>query len=112
MTSAETVTLRRDVRPWLAALASAVIPGLGQLLAQRRKRALLFLTLSALMVAGAAYMAFVQRVTLLKWTVQPDMLTWLLVGNGLVLGFRVFAAVDAFIVAGGTRPSAAGRRRR
>jgi LCP family protein required for cell wall assembly len=50
-----------------------------------------------------------QWLTLVKWSVQPTALTWLLVGNGLLLGFRVFAAVDAFISAGNeARPHGVG----
>lgn len=90
----------RPLRPWLAALASAVVPGLGQLLIGKRRRGLVLLAITGLLVAATAWMTFGQWLTLVKWSVQPTALTWLLVGNGLLLGFRVFAAVDAFISTG------------
>lgn len=92
--------------PWYRANAfvalflSALVPGLGQLYSGRRRRGLLLLgiTVAAVVVAG---LTLQDRTMWLRWSVQPDALRWLLVGNGVLLAFRAYAAADAF--AGHTR---------
>jgi LCP family protein required for cell wall assembly len=63
----------------------------------RARRGVVLLTLTGLLVLASGWMMISQQFTLLKWSVQPEALGWLLVGNGLLLGFRVFAAADAFL---------------
>jgi LCP family protein required for cell wall assembly len=99
----------RPLRPWLAALASALVPGLGQLITGRTRRGAVLLPITAAALVASAWMTMSQRLMLLKWSVQPEALAWLLVGNGLLLGFRVFAAADAFVGADDEpRPRGAG----
>jgi signal peptidase I len=82
-------------RPLLAALLSLLIPGLGQLYAGRAIRALLFLTVTAFMTAVGGYRLLpLDDVFLFHRGVE------LLVGLVIaVVAFRIFAIVDAILVA-------------
>jgi len=97
-----------SLRPWLAALASALLPGLGQVITGRTRRGTILLAISSVTIFTAGWITLNEHLTLLKWSVQPDALAWLLVGNGLLLGFRVFAAVDAFVGAREETPTGSG----
>ena len=94
--------------PIVAAVLSAVLPGAGQWYAGRRLRSLVFLIPILLvlvgMVAGVATGALGPR-SLLGWIVQPTLLRVSLAVNVAVLGWRTAAVVDAYVVAGGRRPS-------
>jgi len=81
----------------ISALASAAIPGLGQLRNGQRAKALWMLSTSAVAALAAVFMAWRRPLTLLTWGVQPTALGWLLIGNGALLVFRVFAAADALV---------------
>ncbi len=84
--------------PLVAALLSALVPGAGQLYARRPVRALVvFAPTLALAVAGygAVSMGALEVAGML---VRPTVLWWLLAVNVVVLGWRIAAAVDAFLV--------------
>jgi LCP family protein required for cell wall assembly len=87
---------------------SAVLPGAGQWYAGRRLRSLFFLVpiLLALVavVIGLATDSLGFR-SLLGWVVQPTLLRMSLAANAAVLAWRVVAVIDAYVVAGGRRPS-------
>ncbi len=80
----------------ISSLASALIPGLGQLRNGQRTKGLVLVALSAVLATAAAYMVWRRQLTLLTWGVQPTALGWLLIGNGGLLAVRTYAAVDAF----------------
>jgi LCP family protein required for cell wall assembly len=82
------------LRPHLGALASAILPGTGQLLAGRRRRGYVMFAITAAILVVA--WLFSRRG--ISIAVDLDALRWLLIGNGVVLGFRVFAAVDAWLL--------------
>jgi polyisoprenyl-teichoic acid--peptidoglycan teichoic acid transferase len=79
-----------------AATASALLPGVGQLLVGRRRRAVPFLVFTVLSVAAAAWAVLVGRDRLLELAVQPAWLTALVIGIVVSLVVRVVAAVDAY----------------
>jgi polyisoprenyl-teichoic acid--peptidoglycan teichoic acid transferase len=99
---AEDTNHRRAGQPagvWPAALAaalSAVLPGLGQLFAGRRRRAIPFLVFSFLTFGAGVAAVFVGRVELLEMVVQPTWLTAAIVASAVSLVVRVVAAVDAY----------------
>jgi LCP family protein required for cell wall assembly len=76
---------------------SAVVPGAGQFYAGRRRRGVVLLAVTAALLAVLGVMVQ-DRSQWLTWSVQPTALRWLLVGNGALLAFRVFAAADAYAV--------------
>ncbi len=90
-----------STRPVLAALASAIVPGAGQLIAGRRRRGVALLIVAAVVTAWGLWLTLFRPLTVATWGVQPTALRWLLVANGLALAFRVYAAADAYLVAGG-----------
>jgi LCP family protein required for cell wall assembly len=89
----------------LAALLSAVVPGLGQLYAGARRRAAFVAIPFALLVvvataAGAAVAGGGLRVEdLLGAALRPEVLAGALVADLALLGYRVFAMIDAWLVA-------------
>ncbi|MGB9357092.1 MAG: LCP family protein [Acidimicrobiia bacterium] len=86
----------RSKRPGLAAVLSAVIPGVGQWYGGRVRRAILvFLpTLALAAVAAAFWSRGVLRI--LELVVQPAVLWTLLAVNLAVLAWRVWVVIDAF----------------
>jgi len=89
----------RPGRGIVAALASAVVPGSGQLLAGERRKGWILVGLTAAIAAVSAWMLLVENHTLLRWSVQPRALQWLLFGDLALLLFRVYASVDAYFAA-------------
>lgn len=88
-------------QPALLALASAILPGLGQLIIGLRRRGLILMGITFAMLAVAGGFWFGNKLWVLTLSVRPAALLWLLVLNALLLGFRIYAAVDAYIAAGG-----------
>ncbi len=91
----------RGPHPLVAAALSVIWPGLGHF-GHRNRRALVLL-LSSLALSGAlvAYVATRSKTTLLTWTVSRSPLWIAIVIAGLVLVFRIWVAVDAYMVARG-----------
>jgi len=87
---------RQGRSPLLAALASALLPGTGQWLRGRRGRGAAFL--APLLVAGVVAVAVLRRgpLALAILAVQPAVLRGLLLADGLLLLWRLLAAVDAY----------------
>lgn len=93
--------------PSLAALASAVVPGLGHWLAGHKRRAgYVFVVFAGITIGGLVFV-LTNRTEVALWWVRPTALRWMLVGNGLVLAARVAAAVDAYLLTEGTDRRAA-----
>lgn len=90
---------RRRPTPAANAWRSAVFPGWGQLRAGRARlgRALLVVTgLLALALAGVVVWLAVEPISVAAWLLRREVLLALVVLNGLVLGYRVLATVDAW----------------
>jgi LCP family protein required for cell wall assembly len=85
----------------LAGVLSALVPGAGQWYAGRRRRALVFLALIGLAPLGAAFLAGRGTDWLLEVVVQPRWLWVLFAANIVVVVLRLFAALDAYVMAGG-----------
>lgn len=102
----------RRPRPFLAALLSALIPGLGQWYAGARRRARPYLLVTVCLVLPAAFLYLMVfyvsgigfALTLSRpFFDHPTLLGVLLVANAALLVFRAAAVVDAFLVARGPR---------
>jgi polyisoprenyl-teichoic acid--peptidoglycan teichoic acid transferase len=79
-----------------AAVASALLPGVGQLAAGRRRRAVPYLVFTALSVAVVVWAAVVGSERLLELAVQPAWLSVAVVAIVVSLVVRVASAVDAY----------------
>ncbi len=86
---------RARKRPVLAALLSAVLPGTGQWYAGLRRRALVLLSVDVALVALAG-LAFFNKLEVVKAAFRPGVLIGAMLGNIVLLGFRLWAADDAY----------------
>ncbi|MFH1103819.1 MAG: hypothetical protein V1757_02580, partial [Actinomycetota bacterium] len=98
---------RRAPRPLVAALLSAIIPGLGHIYAGWRRRGWIFIAITALVVVPVAVLGvFVFFVSGLSLAVtlsrpffeHPALLLVLLSANAVLLAFRVAVVIDAYLV--------------
>lgn len=89
-------------RPAIAALLSAVVPGLGHWYLGRRRRSAWFALPFGLMVAAAIWLGIQGRIGLVEILVQPVWIITLAAANVGMAIFRCAAALDAFWLAGGT----------
>jgi LCP family protein required for cell wall assembly len=87
--------------PLVAALASALIPGAGQLYAGDPYRAAVIFSPTILVLAGAWNLTSRGSFGMAELLVQPSFLRGILTANALVLAWRIAAAVDAWMI---TRP--------
>lgn len=95
-------------KPWIAALASALIPGVGQFIAGDKRRGLRLLAINAVILV-IMFVFFRDKVTVLSHWVSPNSLAIMMVGNIVLLGYRVWAADDAYRLVKGRMPRAANR---
>jgi LCP family protein required for cell wall assembly len=79
-----------------AAVLSAVVPGAGQLLVGRVRRAIPYLCFSAASLGLATAALSVGRVRLLELVVEPTWLTAAMVACGVSLVVRVASSIDAY----------------
>ncbi len=98
-------TTPSSTKPWIAAFASAIVPGIGQFIAgdNRRGRILMVVNIGILAVL---FLFFRDTVTVLTHWIKPTSLTLMMVGNILLLGYRIWAADDAYRSAKGREPRA------
>jgi len=89
--------------PLVAALLSALIPGAGQLYARRPLRALVFFLPIVVLALGSVEFASRGAVEIAVLLVQPSFLSTMLIVNVIVFGWRVAAAVDAYVVTDSTQ---------
>jgi LCP family protein required for cell wall assembly len=98
------------LRPLVAALLSAIVPGTGHLYAGDRNRGWRFLIITALIVMPLLILLAIvglfadrqDQISMLRpFFEKPWLMVLLLVANALLLIFRAFAVVDSFYVAGG-----------
>jgi LCP family protein required for cell wall assembly len=94
----------RSPNPLVAAAASAVIPGLGQWLAGDRKKARILFGINVAVLAVLLFF-FHDRVSILTAFVKPTSMALLMVVNILLLGYRVWAADDAYRSTSTSEPS-------
>ncbi len=91
-------------KPWLAAFASAIVPGVGQFIAGDRRRGRNLLIIDVVIIAVIAFF-FRDRVAVLTAWLQPTSLALMMVGNIVLLGYRIWAADDAYRSAKGRAPA-------
>lgn len=91
-------------RPWLAAFASAIVPGVGQLIAGDRRRGRNLLIINVVILVAIGFF-FRDRVAVLTAWLQPTSLALMMVGNIILLGYRIWAADDAYRSAKGRAPA-------
>lgn len=85
--------------PLIAALLSTLIPGAGQLYALRPLRAVGFFLPTIVLAFGGYEFASQGTVGMASLLVQPTFLSSMLIVNVLILGWRVVAVIDAYVVA-------------
>lgn len=105
MGTTPTAAAERPTRPWIAALASAIVPGTGQLIAGAGQRAAVLLGIDVVVMAFAA-VAAMNRTEVAKAWVRPTALSFMMLANLLLLGFRMWAADDAYRLSGNGSSSA------
>jgi LCP family protein required for cell wall assembly len=87
-------------QPLVAALLSAVVPGVGQWYARRRRRGLVLLAISTLLIVGGVGWVALDPVAVAKLAFEPALLRGLLVIDALLLIYRAWASWDAYRCAG------------
>lgn len=85
----------RSPNPLVAAASSALIPGLGQLLVRDRKKARFLFILDVAVLVGLLVF-FHDKVSILTAFVRPTSMILLMIVNIALLGYRVWAADDAY----------------
>jgi len=94
----------RPGRPALAALLSALVPGVGQWYSGRRRRALVLLAAIGAGLGFTLWLITLDYLDLARIFVQPRWLWFALVANVVVFAARTFASVDAFVLEDRLRP--------
>lgn len=94
--------------PLIAATLSALVPGAGQWYAGDPYRAAIVFSPTVLVLTGLYGFSTRGTVGVAELLVQPDVLTGLLVANGLILVWRIVAAVDAYVMTSRTAERTAG----
>ena len=82
-------------KPWIAALASAIVPGVGHFIAGDARKGRILIAIDIVILAIIAFF-FRDRVAALTLWLQPTSLALMMVGNILLLGYRIWAADDAY----------------
>jgi LCP family protein required for cell wall assembly len=85
----------RSAMPFVAALASALLPGAGQFIAGDSRKGRALLIVDAVIVAVVLFF-FRDKVSFLTMWIKPSSLALMMVANILILGYRVWAADDAY----------------
>lgn len=87
-------------RPAIAALSSALLPGVGQWYGGDRRRGRNLLIIDGVIVVVLLFF-FNDKVSIATAAVRPTTLALLMVFNIVLLGYRVWAADDAYRIAAG-----------
>ncbi|MEN8234543.1 MAG: LCP family protein [Actinomycetota bacterium] len=88
----------RAKQPMLAALLSALLPGTGQIYVGRRSRGLTMLIIDISMLAVFLFF-FHDKLAIAKAFVRPTMLAVMMIISLALLGYRLWAADDAYQIA-------------
>jgi LCP family protein required for cell wall assembly len=92
-------TSTAGAKPFIAALASALVPGIGQFMAGDARKGRILLAIDVVIVAIVLFF-FRNKVSVLTMWIRPSSLALMMVGNILILAYRVWAADDAYRLAG------------
>ena len=84
--------------PLIAATLSALVPGAGQLYARDPYRAAIVFSPTVLVATGLYAFSTRGTIGMAEMLVQPEFLSALLVANGMILVWRIAAAVDAYVI--------------
>ncbi|MBC7293578.1 MAG: hypothetical protein H5T84_05685, partial [Thermoleophilia bacterium] len=84
----------------LLAFLSALVPGVGQIVAGVRTRGLVMLAVVVVLLASGIALAWRGVDWVLSYLVQPSILLLLLGLNAVLLFFRLFAVLDAYRLRG------------
>jgi LCP family protein required for cell wall assembly len=84
------------VRRVLAGFLSMIAPGAGQLYEGARRRGLILLAAFTAAIAALALLAATHPLDAVAWAGDPRVIAAFLAFDGLVLGIRLFAVVDAW----------------
>jgi polyisoprenyl-teichoic acid--peptidoglycan teichoic acid transferase len=103
---------RRRGRGLLAAAASAVLPGAGQIAAGWRRRGVVLVTVSAVLAAALFWLATLPTSALVGLLVRPGAIGFVFVANAALLAYRLAATVDAYRLGAGTGVPRTSRFRR
>ena len=82
-------------KPFVAAFSSAILPGVGQFMAGDSRRGRMLLLIDVAILAILLFF-FRDKVSFLTMWIKPSSLALMMVGNILLLGYRVWAADDAY----------------
>lgn len=108
---ADPTTSSANTKPFIAAFASAIVPGVGQFIAGDSRKGRILLIVDVVVLAVVLFF-FRDKVSLLTVWIRPSSLALMMVGNILLLAYRVWAADDAYRSASAanavTRTSASG----
>lgn len=85
-------------KPFIAAFASAIVPGVGQFIAGDSRRGSLLLIIDAVIFAVLLFFLRDKIFILTLW-IKPSSLALMMLGNILLLAYRVWAADDAYRLA-------------
>ncbi len=85
-------------KPFIAAFASALVPGIGQFMAGDSRKGRLLVIIDVVIVAILIFFLR-DKVAFLTLWIKPSSLALMMVGNILMLGYRVWAADDAYRIA-------------
>ena len=99
-----------DARPLIAAVLSGLLPGVGQLIAGDGRRARTLFIIDLVILAMLAFF-FRNKLAILTAWIQPTSLALMMIGNIMLLGYRIWAASDAYTIAKGTDTTSAGPSR-
>lgn len=94
-----------STKPLLAAVASAVVPGVGQFIAGNFRRGAALVGVDIAILAGL-YFYFGDTLNTAKLWLQPSQLAAMMVGNIVLLGYRIWATDDAYRLAKRQQPRA------
>ncbi len=95
---------RSSLTPFVAAGLSAIIPGAGHVVARSPRRARLLFLIDVVILATLAFI-FRDKVAILTAWIRPTSLALMMIGNIVMLGFRVWAADDAYRLAKARLPA-------
>ncbi|GAA1707329.1 hypothetical protein GCM10009745_63960 [Kribbella yunnanensis] len=91
---------KRRERSGISALALAIVgvllPGLGYLLAGRRRLGTVLVTLSLTLYGAAAYLALARRDDVITWALNPDVLLLMVVALGVIALYWVTVLVTSY----------------
>ncbi len=98
------VVSRRRPSSFGAAFRSTLVPGWGQLAADRPVvgKILVFIT-GLLAITALTVFLFIEPIEVYAWLANPDVLLMVVLGNLLLAAIRLFATGHAWIVSGGRR---------